>query len=353
MIIKRYVVDNMNEAMIKIRYELGSEAVIVSQRKIKQKGLIGIFKKKKLEVTAAVDDKPKKNVAEQPKNNEKDVYKEIDELKSMIQSIVEKKDNVSVKKESKNKFKQKLIENDILEEIVDDLLNVVREKYKDKRLNASIYEKEIYKALEEIIKVDEKVEGRIQVFVGPTGVGKTTTIAKLASHYTLYQNKKVGLVTIDTYRIGAVEQLKTYAEILGVPFGVILTSKDIPEVMEKMKDCDIILVDTMGRNSKNTMQISEIRKFIEELRADKTYLVVSMTTKQKDLASIIDNYKIVNYNSMILTKVDETDVCGSILTCIKKGNVPVSYLTFGQNVPEDIETAKKDKLARLILGADN
>lgn len=354
MIIKRYVVDNMNEAMIKIRYELGNEAVIVSQRKIKQKGLIGIFKKKKLEVTAAVDDKSKKSAAEkQSSNKEKDVYKEIDELKNMIQSIVEKKDNSTVKKENKNKFKQRLIENDISEEIVDDLLNIIREKYKDKRLNASIYEKEIYKALEEIIKTDEKVEGRIQVFVGPTGVGKTTTIAKLASHYTLYQNKKVGLITIDTYRIGAVEQLKTYAEILGVPFGVILTSKDIPEVMDKMRDCDVILVDTMGRNSKNTMQISEIRKFIEELKADKTYLVISMTTKQKDLAAIIDNYKIVNYNSMILTKVDETDVCGSILTCIKKSNVPVSYLTFGQNVPEDIEVAKKEKLARLILGADN
>lgn len=211
---------------------------------------------------------------------------------------------------------------------------------------------DIENTIKKYIKVQDNLDGRIQVLIGPTGVGKTTTIAKLASVYSLYKNKKVGLITLDTYRIGAVEQLKTYAEILSVPFDVILSIKDIPKVMEKMKDRDIIFIDTTGRNSKNIMQISEIRKFIEEIKPDKIHLVLSMTTKQNDLKKIINNYKLINYDNLILTKVDETDVYGSILSSIFYSNVPVSYIAAGQNVPEDIEEATFDKLYKLILEAE-
>lgn len=353
MIIKRYIVDNMNEAMSKIRYDLGTDAIIVSQRKIRQKGMLGIFKKHRYEVTAAADDK--KDKKQLTGENENTVRNELAELKEMVLKLSNQSENekkAEVKKPSKSKFKNKLLENDIPEEIIEDLSLKIKERKKDIKVNSKLYEKELINLLRELVKTDTSYDERIQVLVGPTGVGKTTTIAKLASLYTLYKNKRVGLITFDTYRIGAVEQLKTYAEILGVPFEVILSFKDIPNVMKTMEDCEIILIDTMGRNSKNIMQITEIKKFIEEVNADKVHLVISMTTKQKDLKKIIDNYRITKYNSLILTKVDETEATGSILASLYYSNVPVSYISSGQNVPEDIEAANREKIIKLVMGAD-
>jgi flagellar biosynthesis protein FlhF len=352
MIIKRYIVDNMNEAMVKIRYELGNDAVIVSQRKIKQGGFLGLFKARKLEVTAAADDRSKR--AKESIESRDAVQNEILELKSMIKSLMSQKEEntFSSKKEGKSKIKQKLINNDIPEEIVEYLYEKIKQNNSNKKLTPKTYEKEIKNEIENLIMVDENRGGRIQVLIGPTGVGKTTTIAKLASLYTLYKNKKVGLITLDTYRIGAVEQLKTYAEILGVPFEVAISSKDIVSAVEKMGDCEIIFVDTTGRNSKNIMQVSETRKYIEEIKPDKVHLVLSMTTKEKDIKSIIENYRVVNYNSLILTKVDETDTLGSILTSLYYSKVPVAYICAGQNVPDDLEEAKKEQLIKLILGAE-
>ncbi|SKA86474.1 flagellar biosynthesis protein FlhF [Caloramator quimbayensis] len=349
MIIKRYVVDNMNEAMVRIRYELGNDAVIVSQRKIRQKGIIGILKPRKLEVTAAADEK-QKNVKSKSEKNE-ELEKELSDIKNMVSILLRERD--TNRKDNKNKTKQKLLENDIPNEIIEDIYNNIKLKNQDKKLTPKMIESCFKEALMDIIKIDENKDDKIQVLVGPTGVGKTTTIAKLASLYSLYQNKKVGLITIDTYRIGAVEQLKTYAEILSIPFEVALSLKDIPEIINKMKGCDVILIDTTGRNSKNIMQISETRKYVETINAGKVHLVLSMTTKQSDLKKIIENYKIVNYNSLILTKVDETNAYGSILSCCYYGNVPISFLTTGQNVPEDIERADKDKILKLVLGVDN
>lgn len=351
MIIKRYIVDNMNEAMIKIRYELGNDAVIVSQRKIRQKGILGIFKHKRIEVTAAVDEK-NKSYTKKTENNE-DIHKEISELKDMVQNLTNNSVEKENKKESIGRSKKKLLNYDIPQDIVDEIDKRIKDKNGDKRLSAKLYNKEMLEVIKDLINVTDSMEGRVQVFIGPTGVGKTTTIAKLASNYTLYKNKKVGLITLDTYRIGAVEQLKAYADILNVPFGVIISTKDIPAVMEKMKDRDIIFVDTMGRNSKNIMQLSEIRNYIDELKADGIHLVVSMTTKNNDVKKIIDNYSKLNYTSVILTKVDETDSFGLVLSSMYYSKVPVSYITVGQNVPEDIEKANKDKFIKLILGAED
>ena len=355
MIVKRYIVDNMQEALAKIRYELGSDAVIVSQRKIRQKGIMGFFKPKKLEVTAAADDKNKKNEKNQPA---KELEKEITELKEMVETLVKTQtDNNSSetkvsRKGAKLKIKEKLVESDIPEEIVDDIINITKSKISDKKITAKKLEGEILNTLCEFIKTEDVDNKRVHVFVGPTGVGKTTTIAKLASIYTLYKNKKVGLITIDTYRIGAIEQLKSYAEILGVPFEVIFSIKDVPQVLEKMKKCDILLIDTTGRNSKNAMQIAETRQFIEKIKPDNIFLVLSMTTKQKDLKLIIENYKAVGYNSLIFTKLDETSLYGGIVTSSYFSEKPITYITTGQNVPEDIELANSSKLIKLVLGED-
>jgi flagellar biosynthesis protein FlhF len=364
MIIKRYIVDNMNEAMVKIRYELGNDAVIVSQRKIKQNGILGFFKPKKIEVTAAADDKPKKGKETKKESavsteSQDTVQKELSELKNMIQDLVAQKEvaaTVSVpsppKKETKSKAKQKLIDNDVPDEIIEQLYEIIKSKNEGKKLTAKLYETELKGTVEDMIKIEKNFDDRIHVLIGPTGVGKTTTIAKLASHFILYKGKKVGLITIDTYRIGAVEQLKTYAEILGVPFEVVLSTNDLNNAVKKMEDCEVIFVDTTGRNSKNVMQVSETRKFVNELDADKIHLVLSMTTKQKDIKKIIENYRMVNFNSLILTKIDETDTWGSVLGAVHYGEVPVSYICAGQNVPDDIEEARKDRLTKLIVGAE-
>jgi flagellar biosynthesis protein FlhF len=366
MIIKRYIVDNMNEAMTKIRYELGNDAVIVSQRKIKQNGILGFLKPKKIEVTAAADDKTKKAKEVKKEStvsteSNASVQKELSELKTLIQDLVAQKEAAvtvtttaapSTKKESKSKAKQRLLDNDVPDEIIEQLYEIIKSKNEGKKLTAKLYETELKASVEEMIKIDKNLNDKIHVLVGPTGVGKTTTIAKLASHFTLYKGKKVGLITIDTYRIGAVEQLKTYAEILGVPFEVVLSTNDLKNAVKKMEDCEIIFVDTTGRNSKNIMQVSETRKYVDELGADKIHLVLSMTTKQKDIKKIIENYRMVNYNSLILTKIDETDTWGSVLGAIHYGDVPVSYICAGQNVPDDIEEARKDRLTKLIMGAE-
>ena len=348
MIIKRYIVDNMNEAMVRIRYELGSEAIIVSQRKIKQKGIFGAFKKKKIEVTAAADDRTKKIQETIIKKDE--IEKELTDLKVVVENLVNQKSKEKSTTTVRSKSKQKLVENDIPIEIIEDINKKINEgkKVSPKNLIA-----ETKKTIKEMLRTCDDNDSKIQVLVGPTGVGKTTTIAKLAGLYSLYRNKKVGLITIDTYRIGAVEQLKTYAEILGVPFGVVISIKDIPQALKKMSDCDMIFIDTTGRNSKNIMQISETKKFVELFKAEKIHLVLSMTTKQRDLKKIIQNFKILKFNSLILTKVDETEVYGSILTAAYYSNVPISYVTTGQSVPEDIEEANNDKLVNLVLGADN
>ncbi|GFR35586.1 hypothetical protein TCEA9_13980 [Thermobrachium celere] len=246
------------------------------------------------------------------------------------------------KSESKNKFKSNLIKSGIPEEIVEEIVSEIKKRNEGKKLNQKIYEKEFKNILDEIIKINNIDNGKIHVFVGPTGVGKTTTIAKLASLYSLYKNKKVGLITIDTYRIGAIEQLKTYADILGVPFGVIYSNNEINSVLNEMTNCDIILIDTTGRNSKNYMQLQETKKLINEINPDNVHLVISMTTKEKDIKRIIEDYKILNYNSLILTKIDETNSMGSLITAIYYSNTPISYITTGQNVPDDIEEAEKN-----------
>lgn len=351
MIIKRYIVDNMSEAMTRIRYELGNDAVIVSQRKIRQKGFTGLFKPKKIEVTAAVDEKAQKDIT--PKKD--DLEKEIQEIKNLISNMTQnttQKNKTKTGETTRNKFKAHLISSGVPEEIAQEIIDTIKEKNIGKKMNSKIYEKEFKSILDEIIKTNEFDNGRIHLFVGPTGVGKTTTIAKLASLNTLYKNKKVGLITVDTYRIGAVEQLKTYAEILGVPFGVIFSNNDIKKVLDDMTNCDIILVDTTGRNSKNAMQLQETKRLIQEINPDYIHLVVSMTTKESDIKRIINDYRILNYNSLILTKIDETNTFGSMLTAIYYSNVPVAYMTVGQNVPDDIEVAKKDKIINMVVEAE-
>jgi flagellar biosynthesis protein FlhF len=187
-------------------------------------------------------------------------------------------------------------------------------------------------------------------FIGPTGVGKTTTLAKLVAQFALFRNKKAALLTIDTYRIGAVEQLKTYSEIIGVPLDVVNTPEELKDSLQRHRDKEAIFIDTAGRSVKNKEQVLELQRFIDLIpeRRD-IFLTLSATTKGKDLSKIIEEYQRLKFNKLIITKIDETLNLGCIVNVADQAGMPVVYVTKGQNVPDDIEELSPEKAAGMVL----
>lgn len=404
MIIKRYLVDNINEALTKIRYELGKDAVIISQRKVRKSGIKGLFGGKLIEVTAAVENSKssnKNNRAIQQSNDlttEEEFQNSVDSIKRLMESHtnsinegkvnpqnnvnIDTNNNIKIKEDNYNKINdsiygevselKSLIKTVIQNTSKDDsnevqvLLNLMDELDIDEEFNEEILEniklnmknisdeKEVLKSIlsKDILISEQELKGRV-VLVGPTGVGKTTTIAKLAGRLALVEKKKIGLITVDTYRIGAIEQLKTYAEIMNIPFKVVITIKEMDQAIKSMEDCDVILIDTTGRSSKNTMQISELRTFVEKANPDCVNMVISATTKNRDIKNILKGYSQLNYNGLIITKLDETTVYGSLYNICKRAARPINFITIGQNVPDDIKVPTKSEILRFILGEEN
>ncbi|OPX45336.1 flagellar biosynthesis protein FlhF [Clostridium thermobutyricum] len=384
MVIKKYLVSNMNEALTMIRSELGKNAVIITQRKVRKEGVLGIFKPKLIEVTAAVENS--KIVRNTNLDEKKDMENSINSIKKLMEEklsnksiddkklnnkidnnklientnetsneeVVKLRNEISDIKEILNKTLIKTEKIDYLHELLKelDIYEQFYDEFKEKIKNINDKE-EVRNSLREIIDKEitidtEELKGKI-VLVGPTGVGKTTTIAKLAGKLALKEGKKVGLITVDTYRIGAVDQLKTYAEIMDIDFKVVLNNKEMVEAVQAMRDLDVILIDSTGRSSKNIMQIKELKNLIGKAEVDSTYLVISGTTKNKDLKNIIEGYKGLEYNKIIITKLDETTSYGNIYNLQKLSGKPIRYLTVGQNVPDDIIDAKKEKVLDLLF----
>ncbi len=202
--------------------------------------------------------------------------------------------------------------------------------------------------------IDFRGGRRVVAFLGPTGVGKTTTIAKLAANFSLLERKDVALITCDTYRIAAVEQLKTYGQIIGVPVDVVFSPQELKEAILRHAKRDVILIDTAGRSHRNVMQMSELKGFLQAARPDETFLVLSATTKYRDAMDIVKNYGFAGFDRLLFTKLDETSTYGIILNLAAATQKGLSYFTTGQSVPEDIELANLPKLARLLTrGSDN
>ena len=193
---------------------------------------------------------------------------------------------------------------------------------------------------------------RVVALVGPTGVGKTTTIAKLAANLKLRDGIRMGLVTVDTYRIAAVEQLRTYAEIIDLPMKVVTTPMEMRRALDELSDMDLVLIDTAGRSPRDELQIGELKSLLADAEVDEIHLVLSLTASLDFLVSTVDHFSSVGTCSLVLTKLDEAHELGVMLNLSRRVGLPVSYLTTGQDVPDDIEGAEPQRMARLVLGMD-
>jgi flagellar biosynthesis protein FlhF len=191
---------------------------------------------------------------------------------------------------------------------------------------------------------------RVVALVGPTGVGKTTTIAKLAANYRLREKRRVGLITVDTYRVAAVEQLRTYADIIDLPMEVVATPREMREAVARMSHLDLVLMDTAGRSPRDEVKIQELKSMLAEAEPDEVQLVLSSTAGAKSLVATAERFADVGTTALLLTKLDEASSLGHLVSLVRHCRLPMSYLTDGQNVPDDIQVAERGRVANMLLG---
>lgn len=348
--------------MAQIKNELGRDAVILHTRPLRKGGVFGFFGKKTIEITAAVESAPEpkpvvkkqqttalRNVDNEPQITA--VQLELGNMRKMLEQVLHK---IPVTTEQRSPLRSLLEKNDIdfliAEKLIKDLTSESN-KYNMEPIHAEQL------LLERLNACLQRVEGikltpgntKTVAFIGPTGVGKTTTIAKLAANFAIKEGCKVALITADTYRISAVEQLKTYADIIGVPLEIVYTPDELKAAMYRHQDKDLLFVDTAGRSPKNQYQLAELQALLETDPYIETHLVLSMTTKYKDALDIVRKFSGCSPQKFLFTKVDESSNIGTMLNLLYQFPVALSYVTTGQNVPDDIELADPGKLASMIL----
>ncbi len=415
MIIKKFLAKTETEAIEMAKRELGSNAIVMNIKKVHPRGFARFFIKSKVEVTAALDenvvyDTENKNLASDenrdgvaleltaPKfvpdivavegedKNVATLEEKLDSLQKMLEKqmsekVQEEKTNLVVEemdsepdlkviraaKKSKDVSKarackelilKQMIQNEVEESIAEMLIDEVdRSLPEDAALDqilAAIYQKIILMTGQPYVLDKEVEEGETKYvfFLGSTGVGKTTTIAKIASRMKLNQKKNIALVTADTFRIAAVEQLKTYANILSVPLKVVYSPEELGEMREELDQFDICFIDTAGCSHKNREQMENMKKLMEQIPISRreVYLVLNAGAKYNDLKNIADVYSDITDFSLIFTKLDETSSAGVMLNMRTYTDRPLSYVTWGQNVPDDIGKVDAQRIAKKLLG---
>jgi flagellar biosynthesis protein FlhF len=377
--VQKFIASNMIEAMKKIRQELGEDAVILNSKQVLVGRMFGLIKKKQIEVIAAVEPQPKMKevkvkekrkhppVGEKPivRNEspaslaatEKGLYNQIEELKEMVQKLSEHS--------STDQYQhypmpvQRFLEHlriqgvnsitigDISEKLITDWRSGSGEKSESEVYQSGF--QYLYDVLSGFEYGGSRFQKKFINLVGPTGVGKTTTLAKMASQAVLEQRKKIAFITTDTYRIAAIEQLKTYSAILNVPVEVVYKREDFQKAIEKFVDYDLVFIDTAGRNYRELQYIEELKKVIDFKQDIETFLTLSLTMKEEDLADIIQSFNDIKIDQFIFTKLDETATYGSMANLIIHHKIGTAYLTDGQDVPDDIQIASTEMIVKRIL----
>ena len=253
----------------------------------------------------------------------------------------------------------KLIENEVARELADELVATVRDELTPAEMaDEGIVRTSVLRHLESLLPAAENVarpaksaDGRplTVALVGPTGVGKTTTIAKLAAAYKLRHGKRVALITSDTYRIAAVDQLRTYANIIGVPLKVVMSPEDMAAACAALADADVVLIDTAGRSPGDAVRVDELAAFVRAARPHQTHLVLAGVASEPAMVRTIDRFSALKPDHVIFTKLDEAASFGVLVNVASRIDAKLSYITTGQEVPDDIEPTRSDRLARMVL----
>ncbi len=287
---------------------------------------------------------------------ENDVLREIRDMKQWMERIAR---HSSVTRDLPSRLEQlrdRLVEQETDTVLVEEWVETVVERWnEDGRTWVSeqfdeCLREQLDKFLSNRIGYGIASDTRIVYIAGPTGVGKTTTIAKLAAEQLFRQGRKVGLITSDTYRISAVEQLRTYAAILNIPLEVVQSPGDLQRALFRLESCDLVLMDTAGRNYRNEMLVAELQSLLAKELKSETFLVLSLTSKSRDMKMIAEHFGRYQLDKVIFTKLDETGSYGPLFNVLNDYPLALSYVTNGQNVPDDLLMVSKEQLCDLLLG---
>ena len=419
MTINKFQGKTEEEAIAKAKQEFGENAVIMNVKEVKPKGLFRAFKNSTYEVTAAMEEKeqfvnPKRalqntkklhdsinlsadekidipkpeakqdfreliqktmpNSSRMQEPEEKKIEQRLDDLSNRIEESLARTPK-GEKPEAENPVKEKpsseefhfvrilystLLKNEVNEkyvnQILDEIEKFIRPGNSVDMILSNVYQKLILRFGQPKTIDLSGSKPKILFFVGPTGVGKTTTIAKIASKYKVEYDKKVAFITADTYRIAATEQLQVYANILDAPMAIVYSQAELNDSIAKFEDYDLVFVDTAGFSHKNEKQRNDMKTLlggVSEEYNKEVYLVLSATTKYMDLLDIVDSYREIADYKLIFTKLDETTTYGNLLNIKLYSGADLSYTTNGQNVPDDIEVFDTQKIVKKLLGGNS
>ena len=293
---------------------------------------------------------PAKSEEERQRETIEELQSELAQMKAMLVQVVSKEKTPEDEMSLQQVLKQQEVESDIIDDVVLQLPAEAILADKDTPLALEGLTKYLADNVQMADGLELKSRKRkIAALLGPTGVGKTTTLAKIAAQCVLEKGVSTAFITADTYRISAVEQLKTYADILGLPIAIVYTPDELKEAIQKFRQKQLILIDTAGRSQHNRRQMAELKEFLAVNQNIEKYLVLSATTKNEDAKDILDKFSGCKPDKVIFTKTDETKSLGIILNILRRKEMRLSYLTNGQSVPDDIVPAEAGKLAKLFL----
>lgn len=371
--IKKFVGANMNDCLVQVKKELGDDAVILDSRKVPRGGPFSFIMDDQVEVTASTADRtlaPRKpgrdweQVAKtaEPENaagmSPEEFEMLSDEIKGLKETVLQMADHMKFKQlpslpTELERLHRDLLDNGVEPAIANTLtqemtLKLSGEEFEDRRLLLRGLRERVSRIVKGAPIVLTGSKPKVIALVGPTGVGKTTTLAKMATHPEIYGRKRVALISADTYRIAAVEQLKTFASIAGIPMEAVYRPPDIRRAIERFRDRDVILIDTAGRSQNNQSELKDLVAFVEYAKPDEVQLVLSVSTRLDDQLDIINKFRPAGPSRLLFTKLDETTNYGMILNVCYHERKPVSLLTCGQNVPDDIITLNQMHLVRLV-----